>query len=296
MSPRADLFIVCKHCGSEVSPYVTECPYCGQRLRRRAPKIPRENATARASAGLLSRLARGGRAGARGRARGSGGVRMRSRGATPFAISGRPYVTGAAVAASCAIWVATRGGHVNIAKLAVIGPLHGDWWKLFTSEFTYINGLFMFVALLALGLFGWLIEQRHGPAVALALILGAGVAGALVETAAYPFPVLTGGNAPALALLAAWAAPDLLRAREGSHYEGDLLGAFALAAVLLIAPFVLPATLFVVTGAPLLVHAVQLGHGAQLVQGAQASWLAGVTGCAIGLLVGVGLERIRGEE
>ena len=27
----ADLFVVCKNCESEVSPYVTECPYCGQR-------------------------------------------------------------------------------------------------------------------------------------------------------------------------------------------------------------------------------------------------------------------------
>ena len=36
-----DLFVVCKNCSSEVSPYVTECPYCGQRVRKRAPKIER---------------------------------------------------------------------------------------------------------------------------------------------------------------------------------------------------------------------------------------------------------------
>src|SRR5687768_17033067 len=36
-----DLFVVCKNCSAEVSPYVTECPYCGQRVRRRAPKIQR---------------------------------------------------------------------------------------------------------------------------------------------------------------------------------------------------------------------------------------------------------------
>ena len=38
---EADLFVVCKSCGSEVSPYVTECPYCGNRVRKRAPKIDR---------------------------------------------------------------------------------------------------------------------------------------------------------------------------------------------------------------------------------------------------------------
>ena len=41
MTSGADLFVVCKQCGSEVSPYITECPYCGNRLRRRAPKLPR---------------------------------------------------------------------------------------------------------------------------------------------------------------------------------------------------------------------------------------------------------------
>ncbi len=39
MSSGADLFVVCKQCGSEVSPYITECPYCGSRLRKRAPKL-----------------------------------------------------------------------------------------------------------------------------------------------------------------------------------------------------------------------------------------------------------------
>src|SRR3954464_2058485 len=38
---EAELFVVCKNCGSEVSMYVTECPYCGQRVRKRAPKIDR---------------------------------------------------------------------------------------------------------------------------------------------------------------------------------------------------------------------------------------------------------------
>src|SRR3954449_12277239 len=41
MASGPDLFVVCKKCGSEVSPYITECPYCGTRLRKRAPKIER---------------------------------------------------------------------------------------------------------------------------------------------------------------------------------------------------------------------------------------------------------------
>src|SRR5690349_3813297 len=41
-----DLFVVCKNCQAEVSPYITECPYCGTRLRKRAPKIERPDAPA----------------------------------------------------------------------------------------------------------------------------------------------------------------------------------------------------------------------------------------------------------
>jgi hypothetical protein len=284
MTPRADLFVVCKHCGAEVSPYITECPYCGQRLRRRAPKIPRENAATRASAGLLSRLARGGRS--RTRENPSAGTRLRPR-STPFATASRPYVTIAAVAAGCGMWIAIRGGYVELSDVAVVGPLHGDWWKLFTSEFAYINGLYALVALIAIGLFGWLVEQRHGPAVTLALILGAGVSGALAASAAYSLPVVTGGNAAALALLVAWAAPDLVRARSGSYYEGDLLGAAAFAAVLLVAPFAL-SRIPVLAGVTLSTVTIAIVP--------QASWLAGVTGAVLGGAVGLGLHRAGDEE
>ena len=58
-----DLFVICKSCGSEVSPYITECPYCGNRLRKRAPKLDRqgrvaEKRTRRSPPPLLSRLRR----------------------------------------------------------------------------------------------------------------------------------------------------------------------------------------------------------------------------------------------
>ena len=40
--------MICKSCGSEVSPYITECPYCGNRLRKRAPKLDRDGRVAEA--------------------------------------------------------------------------------------------------------------------------------------------------------------------------------------------------------------------------------------------------------
>jgi membrane associated rhomboid family serine protease len=277
VSSGADLFVVCKQCGSEVSPYVTECPYCGHRLRRRAPKLPRVHAPSpvaptRQGLGSLLQKARPPRQGTRQRAA--------RRSADSRWATTRPNATIAIVVASCVLWVATRAepellSHIIIGpevalrngSAVLIGGLHGDWWRILTAQFGYLEGggggVYGFVAILTAGLFGWLVERRHGPAVVLALFLGAGAAGALVAVAVYQFPFVVGANAGALALLAAWAAPDLRALRDGGAYEGDLLGAAAFAALLLAIPFVRP----------------------------EASWLAGLTGGLVGLVVGLGLDR-----
>jgi hypothetical protein len=260
MTPSADLFVVCKHCGSEVSPYITECPYCGHRLRRRAPKLPREGEPKRERRRLLRRSPPRAVAGAPSPGRERSSLARRSLAGT---VATRPYATIAIVAASCVLWVLLRAGFILADKLVVVGPLEGDWWKLFTNQLAYLNGILAFLTLIVIALFGWLLEQRLGPLVVLALVFAASAVGALAAIAVYPIAVVAGGNAAALALLAAWAAPDLRAARNGDYYEGDLLGAGALAALLLAVPFVRP----------------------------EVSWLAGVTGGALGLLVGLGLQR-----
>jgi membrane associated rhomboid family serine protease len=265
MTSGADLFVVCKQCGSEVSPYITECPYCGNRLRRRAPKLPKVGAPERPPAGrsrLGAMLGRSGRKGShrpqrRAVSYGSG----RGEGS-------RPLATIAIVAVSCVAWVAWHAGSTLAFEMAIVGPLNGHWWRLLTSQFVYSNGVYAFTTLVTVAIFGWLLERRHGPAAVLALFLGAGVAGSLLALAVYPFPVLTGANAGALALLAAWAAPDLRAARAGDYYEGDLLGAAAIAALILAMPFAVGV----------------------------CSWLAGVAGALIGLLVGFGLSGMAAAE
>jgi hypothetical protein len=253
MPSGADLFVVCKKCGSEVSPYITECPYCGHRLRRRAPKLPRDRLR-EPRRGVFRRASLG---------------RLRSGEMAGVRADTPPYATIALIAASAGLWVAAQGNYVDIGKLWIIGPLHGDWWRLFTSQFVYFrgfsSGLFMFATLFCIAIFGSLIERRHGPLVVLALFFAAGVTGALAAEAVYPIPIVTGANAGALALLAAWAAPYLMAARAGDYYEGDLLGTAALAAVLLAMPYAR----------------------------AEVSWLAGLTGALLGLVVGLGLSRAR---
>ncbi|HTA14131.1 MAG TPA: rhomboid family intramembrane serine protease [Solirubrobacteraceae bacterium] len=253
MPSGADLFVVCKKCGSEVSPYITECPYCGHRLRRRAPKLPRDRLR-EPRKGILRRPSLG---------------RLRSGEIAGLRVDTPPYATIALVVASCAIWIAAQGAYLNLGKLVIAGPLQGDWWRLFTSPFVYgrgfSSGLFMFATLAAVALFGCLLERRHGPLVVLALFFLAGVTGALAAEALYAFPIVSGANAGALALLAAWAAPYLLAARAGDYYDADLLGTAAIAAVLLAMPYARP----------------------------EVSWIAGVTGCALGLMLGLGMSRTR---
>jgi membrane associated rhomboid family serine protease len=184
----------------------------------------------------------------------------------------------------CAGWVLVRGGYlgavhiaglgsvsgeyVSFFKIAIGGPLHGDWWKLLTSPFAYVNGLYAFVALLATAIFGWLIERRRGLVVALVVFFGGSVTGALAAIAVYAEPIVSGANAGALALITAWSIPDLRAARSGHYYDGDLLGAGAIAAILLLLPYARP----------------------------EASWLAGFVGVIVGLIVGLGLELLDSPE
>jgi Rhomboid family len=178
----------------------------------------------------------------------------------------RPYVTMGLVGVSCVAWIVFHAEPSLYFHMAILGPLGGDWWKLLTSELAYANGPYAFVTILTLAIFGWLCEQRHGPGVVLGLFFGAGAGGALVALGVYSVPVVTGGNGAALALVAAWAAPDLRAARVGSYYEGDLLGAGALAGLVLAMPLALSFS--------------------------EVSWLAGVVGGVIGLLVGLGLSGL----
>jgi hypothetical protein len=254
MPSSADLFVVCKKCGSEVSPYVTECPYCGHRLRRRAPKLPRERLGG-ARRGLLEKTWLAGP--------------MRGRERAGLCAERAPYAALALVAVSAAAWVALKGGYLKVEKLIVLGPLHGDWWRLFSSPFIYGNsfsaGLAMFATLMAIAVFGGLLERRNGSLVVMLLFFGAEIAGTLAAQAAYPVAFVTGANAGALALLGAWAGPNLLAARAGDYYDADLLGTAAFAFVLLALPFAR----------------------------AEMSWLAGVVGGALGLVWGLGLARPR---
>jgi membrane associated rhomboid family serine protease len=80
----------------------------------------------------------------------------------------------------------------------------------------------------------------------------------------YSFPVVLGANGAALALLVAWALPDLLSLRAGEEIEGDLLGTAVIGVVVAIMPLVV----------------------------SDASWVSDVVGVLAGVALGLPLVRI----
>ena len=151
--------------------------------------------------------------------------------------------------ATCVVWVITRAGYIDPGTLVTGGPLgRGNWWHVLTAPFTYFytdgssvtgTGIYQFVTLAAIALFGWLLERRHGPLAVLALFLLAASGGiAVAVTVSNSIP--DGANGGALALLCAWAVPDLLTRRRGEDHDGDLLGASVIALVVLAMPLARP--------------------------------------------------------
>jgi membrane associated rhomboid family serine protease len=225
MSSGADLFVVCKQCQAEVSPYITECPYCGARLRKRAPKLEKARRETerreRRAEGRLGRLRPGEIPGIRAEA--------------------RPYATIALVLAGIVGPILWRAGAVDFGDLAVVDDTLGGsrWWHVLTAPFVYHNSGYMLAALAAIALFGWLLERRQGPGTTLFVFalggFGGMAAAAALETGSGDL-IAAGGNGAALALLCAWAVPDLLERRAGSDTESDLLGVAVIAAVLFLLP------------------------------------------------------------
>jgi membrane associated rhomboid family serine protease len=224
---QPDLFVVCKNCGSEVSPYVTECPYCGQRVRKRAPRLERgadpEVAPPRRRRGRLPKL--------------------RADEIEGIAPEIRPYATVTLIAVSLLATLVVATGELSLSDLGgVFVPIEDDLWRWFASPFLHDSLGYQFVTLAATGVFGAMLERRFGPLPVVAIFLLAGAAGSgLAITLEMPpllsdaslYPVL-GANGAALGLLAAWLVDDRRAAKKGDERGNDLLGVYVFAAVLIL--------------------------------------------------------------
>jgi membrane associated rhomboid family serine protease len=211
---QPDLFVVCKNCGSEVSPYVTECPYCGQRVRKRAPKIERGEEAPRRQRTRRRRL-----------------PRMRRNEIPGIQIDTRPYATILLICIALAAFVARATDEVTIYDLgAIYGglPLGGDWWRLVAAPFVHDNGGYAFIALTGVGVFGTALERRFSWFVTAAIFLAAAAAGCGLVVGLDAGDTW-GANAGAIGLLAAWAVEWRLTRNDP---DTDRIGLWVFAAVL----------------------------------------------------------------
>ena len=219
---EVDLNVICKHCGAEVSPYITECPYCGQRLRKRAPKLRQEGEEVAVAKPRRLRLPR---------------RRTSPERPLTWLRTERPYAVVLLVLAGVAVYLVERASSLTLYDLgAIAGPLDGDWWRLVAAQFTYQNVGYLLAVGVAAVIFGTSLERRFGFAAPLLTFLAAGAAGLYLATLAQDYPVALGGNGSALGLLCAWVVLDLRARRAGDDPDSDLLGVVAIAAVLALMP------------------------------------------------------------
>jgi membrane associated rhomboid family serine protease len=229
---QPDLFVVCKNCGSEVSPYVTECPYCGQRVRKRAPKLDRSRGEPEQKRRRRARKL----------------PRLRAEEIAGIAPDTRPYATFGLIAACVVgmlLYAASPSmdlGYLTIVRDAP-GVSDNEVWRWFVTPFLHGDQLgYAFVALVAVGIFGTLLERRFGPVAVAATFVLAGAAGAGLSVLLETPPLLSdtpvwsviGANGAALGVLVAWLVEDRLAARRGHDRENDLLGVYVIGAVLVL--------------------------------------------------------------
>jgi membrane associated rhomboid family serine protease len=219
---ETELSVICKNCGSEVSPYVTECPYCGARLRKRAPKLERRGDGFEAKPAKRARRRPSFR-------------RWAALDAT------RPYATFAIIGASVGLTLAQRALDKPLTDFgAIAGPVGSEFWRYLAAPFAYQDIGYLFVIGVMVAIFVPGLERRLGSIPTLLLLLACGSLGMLaadgIETALGEIPVAAGGNGLALGALAAWFAIRHSEARGAIDEDYDVIGVAVAAAVLLALP------------------------------------------------------------
>lgn len=220
---ETELSVICKNCGSEVSPYVTECPYCGARLRKRAPKLERRGD------GLEAKPQR--------RAR----PRLLRRRHTDTVRAFRPYATLAAILAPAVLLLVQKVTGDSLDTFGgLVVPLEDQWWRFLTAPFAYGDVGYLFVVAVALAIFATGLERRLGTPSTALLLLACGSLGMLAATgianAQGDITVIAGGNGMALGAVAAWFAIRRGESNGAIDDDYDAIGVLVAAAVLLVLP------------------------------------------------------------
>jgi membrane associated rhomboid family serine protease len=222
---ETELSVICKNCGSEVSPYVTECPYCGARLRKRAPKLERRGD------GLEAKPRR------RKRPKLLRRRRPRATSDTGF----HPYATASVILGSAALLLLLKATGSELSGYGgLVVPFADQWWRFLTAPFAYADVGYLFVVAVGLAIFGTGLERRLGTPATAVLLVACGSLGALaaagIANAQGSFEVIAGGNGMALGTVAAWFAIRRAEAHHAIDDDYDAIGVIVATAVLLALP------------------------------------------------------------
>jgi membrane associated rhomboid family serine protease len=232
---ETELSVICKNCGSEVSPYVTECPYCGARLRKRAPKLERRGDALEAQRPKRRRR----------RPR----LKRPGRPVRPVVFSRsetfRPYATLGIILGSAILLLIQKATGDSLSTYGgLIVPINHEWWRYLTAPFAYVDVGYLFVVAVGLAIFATGVERRLGSAPTALLLLACGALGVLaaggIAGAKGEFTVIAGGNGMALGAIAAWFAIRRAEAHGAIDEEYDMVGVGVAAAVLVALPLFAP--------------------------------------------------------
>jgi len=223
---ETELRVVCKSCGAEVSPYVTECPYCGARVRKRAPKLERRDG------GLEAKKSRREK-------------RRERQAERSLAATARPWATIALIlvpAIAMLVRIGTGGGFEDYGALLV--PFQSEWWRFLTAPFAYTSVGYLFAVSLAMVMFVPGLERRLGSIPVLILLIACGSLGMLaaygVEEQRGALEFMGGGNGVALGAIAAWFVVVRNESKSLEEEGPDVIGVMVCVAVILLLPVVVP--------------------------------------------------------
>jgi len=171
----------------------------------------------------------------------------------------RPYATIAILGVVAVAAVVTRIDASVAGVLGLYEPPAGEWWRIVTTSLVHAdveatlagpiadtNLGFLFVTMVATGIFGTMIERRFGAPACVAVFLICGAAGAALCVALVSYPAL-GAAGAALGLLCAWLVDDRRALRRGDDRGNDLLGVYVIAAALALLSVAEPAANIVAT-------------------------------------------------
>ncbi len=230
-----ELSVVCKSCGSEVSPYVTECPYCGTRLRKRAPKLERVGDEFREREDRRTR---------RRRKAAERKGRRTDRTAISEDLTRAPVITVVALVVPAVLMLVEVATNLSVIDLgAIVGPVGDEWWRYLAAPFVYDDIGYLFACGLAIAIFLPAVERRVGSIAAVLVVLGTGALGMLAadgidSSLGDGIFVAAGGNGIALGVLATWWVLRDAERRADPTEEYDWIAVAVVASVLLLLPAV----------------------------------------------------------